>query len=346
MSARIFISYRTADGVDKATALARDLGAIFGDEAVFLDKDDLRGGSAWRNEIHRTLDAKPILLLLVTPLLISAVDERGQPRIAAGDDPVRRELQGALAAGASIIPILCDGLEEAPDPRHLPPPFDCIGELTWRRLRAYDWDNDIERLVDDLKAAGIPLPEDSDRNRYRRTDDLPHSMAYYARARRRVIGLLITGIASALLLGIGWWLWRAPLSGDLAGKWQAQLWQGEQVTLLLSEKGEAVTLASEPISIAARADWADYRRSWRERGGGALDAILYRGEGRRIEAPGVGIALDIALQVLASPEAGGTAIDSGNLSLRLSADGKTLAGRIWLNGAQADQPAVLTRLRP
>ncbi len=46
MSARIFISYRTADGVDKATALARDLGVVFGDEAVFLDKDDLRGGSA------------------------------------------------------------------------------------------------------------------------------------------------------------------------------------------------------------------------------------------------------------------------------------------------------------
>ena len=45
MSARIFISYRTADGVDKATALARDLGVVFGDEAVFLDKDDLRGGS-------------------------------------------------------------------------------------------------------------------------------------------------------------------------------------------------------------------------------------------------------------------------------------------------------------
>jgi len=346
MSARIFISYRTADGVDKATALARDLGEIFGDEAVFLDKDDLRGGSAWRNEIHRALDARPILLLLVTPLLISAVDEQGQPRIAAADDPVRREVQGALAAGASIVPVLCDGLDEAPDSRHLPPPFDCIGDLTWRRLRAYDWANDIERLVEDLKVAGIPPLEGGDRNRRRRADDLPHSMAYYARARKRVTGLLIAGIAGVVLLGVGWWQWRAQLAGDLTGKWQARLWQGEQVTLVLSEKGEAVTLASEPIGIAARADWADYRRSWQERGGGELNAILYRGEGRRIDAPGVAPALDIALQVLASPEGGGTAIDSGNLSLRLSADGKTLAGRIWLNGAQADQPAILTRLRP
>src|SRR5262245_2745493 len=101
MTARIFISYRTADGADKATALARDLGETFGGDAVFLDKDDLRGGSAWRNEIHRALDAKPILLLLVTPQLIAAVDDQGQPRIAAADDPVRRELQAALEAGAS-----------------------------------------------------------------------------------------------------------------------------------------------------------------------------------------------------------------------------------------------------
>lgn len=343
MTARIFISYRTADGVDKATALARDLGEVFGDDAVFLDKYDLRGGTAWRNEIHRTLDAKPILLLLVTPQLLSAVDDRGQPRIAADDDPVRGELQGALEAGACIIPVLCDGLDEAPDPRHLPPPFDCIGDLTWRRLRAYDWSGDIARLVDDLKAFGIP-PRSADGEKPRRSvGDLPHSMDYFARARRRVVGLLITGAVGVVVLGMGWWQWRDRVSGEIAGKWQARLWQGEMVTLVLSEKGEAVTLASEPISIAERPDWSDYRRSWRERGSGELNAILYRGEGRRIDAPGVAPALDIALQVLASPEGGGTAIDGGNLSLRLSADGKTLAGRIWLNGAQADQPAVLTR---
>jgi hypothetical protein len=115
--------------------------------------------------------------------------------------------------------------------------------------------------------------------------------------------------------------------------------------VVLSEKGDVVTLASEPIIVAERSDWRDYRRFWRERGGGELNAIMYRGEGRRIDAPGVGPALDIGLQVLISPDSGGAAIDSGNLSLRLSADGKTLTGRIWLNSAQADQAAVLSRQR-
>ena len=147
-------------------------------------------------------------------------------------------------------------------------------------------------------------------------------------------------------IGVALWLFaRGGATKGVAGNWQAQLWQGEQVMLVLSEQGDTVALASEPVAIAERTDWADSRRFWRERGSGELNAIMYRGEGRRIDAPGVGPALDIALQVLASPDRGGSAIDSGNLSLRLSADGKTLTGRIWLNSAQADQAAVLTRQR-
>lgn len=338
MSARIFISYRTADGVDKATALARELGVVFGDEAVFLDKDDLRGGSAWRNEIHRALDARPVLLLLVTPQLISAVDSHGLPRLADVDDPVRRELEIALEAGARVIPVLCDGLNEPPDASSLPPPFDCIGELTWRHLRAYDWEHDIECLIDDLKALGISPRAATGENVA--SSRPPAATATEGRFRRIfwAIGLVAIGVAL-------WLFARGGATKGVAGNWQAQLWQGEQVMLVLSEQGDTVALASEPVAIAERTDWADSRRFWRERGSGELNAIMYRGEGRRIDAPGVGPALDIALQVLASPDRGGSAIDSGNLSLRLSADGKTLTGRIWLNSAQADQAAVLTRQR-
>lgn len=338
MSARIFISYRTADGVDKATALARDLGKVFGDEAVFLDKDDLRGGSAWRSEIQSALDAKPVLLLLVTPQLISAVDSQGQPRLAGADDPVRRELEIALEAGARVIPVLCDGLNEPPDASSLPPPFDCIGELTWRQLRAYDWEHDVERLIDDLKAVGIStVAAPGGSVRAPRTSGAA-AMEHGSRKLFWAVGLV--ALAAAL-----WLFGRGGTTNGVAGNWQAQLWHGEQVRVVLSEKGDAVTLASEPIIVAERPDWSDYRRFWRERGGGELNAIMYRGEGRRIDAPGVGPALDIGLQVLISPDSGGAAIDSGNLSLRLSADGKTLTGRIWLNSAQADQAAVLTRQR-
>ena len=106
MAARLFISYRTSDGADKATALARDLGRVFGDAMVFLDKDDLAGGSAWRDEIGRAIGRRPVLLLLLTPDLLGARAADDRLRIDDPADPVRRELEVALAAVARVIPVL------------------------------------------------------------------------------------------------------------------------------------------------------------------------------------------------------------------------------------------------
>ena len=110
MSARVFISYRTSDGVDKATALSRDLDALFGEDQIFLDKDDLPAGSRWRDVIARTLHASPILLVLITPNYLDASDSAGKRSIERDDDPVRGELEAGLAAEAHVIPLLCDGV--------------------------------------------------------------------------------------------------------------------------------------------------------------------------------------------------------------------------------------------
>ena len=61
-----------------------------------------------------------------------------------------------------------------------------------------------------------------------------------------------------------------------------------------------------------------------------------------IRDPGRAPRIDLALQVLAVP--GDAPVDSGNLSATLSADGRRLDGKIWLNGAQADWPALLLRV--
>ena len=52
---RIFISYRSSDGKKDANSLNRDLESVFGDEQVFLDKQDLPGGSTWREVIAGAL---------------------------------------------------------------------------------------------------------------------------------------------------------------------------------------------------------------------------------------------------------------------------------------------------
>jgi hypothetical protein len=149
LTSRIFISYRTSDGVDKATALARELNAVFGDEQVFLDKEDLPAGQPWREAIGTALDHKPILLLLITPQLLG-------PRLQDAADPVRREVAAALEFGAHVIPVLGDGVEHLPPAHEWPEAMHSLSERTWRRLRAYDWREDVDRLVADLQMLGVP----------------------------------------------------------------------------------------------------------------------------------------------------------------------------------------------
>jgi hypothetical protein len=330
--ARVFISYRSSDGRDKATALARELGERFGDAAVFLDKDDLRGGSVWRDEVARTLDGQVVLLLLLTPDLLGAVGSDGRLRIGDDDDPVRRELHVALQSGARVIPLLCDGVDTPPDSDTLPPPFDRLAEFTWRRLRAYDWHGDVQRLADDLAALGIPEA----------THTVSTAAPRIAQATRRRPILAVAAMGLAMALGAGAWWWRGP-AGDpgVAGAWSATLVRGEQVGVILSQDGDRVTLLSAPLDITARPDWAEYRRFWRERFGADLDRVIYRAEGLIIREPGRAPRIDLALQVL--PAEAGEAVDSGNLTLAPSAGGLSLEGTVWLNSAQAEWPAVLSR---
>lgn len=346
--ARIFISYRTADGADKATALARDLGRSFGDDQVFLDKDDLRGGSLWAQEVQRTLSARPALLMLVTPQLLGATDAQGRRRIDDPADPVRREVAQALAAGAELIPVLCDGVDAVPAGPGLPAPFDHLTDRTWRRLRAYDWASDVQRLVADLQALGVAPTAASAASAAAPAVPAATRSAAPAVPPRRARVIAVCGLLAAAGLA-GWWAASGPggpgglgdpaAAGPLGGPWLAQMGE-DAVRVELRQQGEQLTLESHPIDIRSRADWADYRRFWRERFGSELDAVRYRGAGTVRSAPGTPPAIDVGFRVLSVP--GDADIDGGNLSATLSADGRLLGTR-WLNGAQAAAPATLTR---
>jgi hypothetical protein len=307
--AQLFISYRSSDGRDKATTLARDLGALYGDAQVFIDKDDLRAGLRWRDEIAATLKEQPVLLLLLTPQLLAARDEHGKRRIDDPADPVRREVADALAGGAHLIPLLCDGVTTAPPAAELPAPLNRIGEFTWRPLRAYDWEHDVRRLVDDLQALGI-------------APTAPLKASAPAPLR----------------------LAPTPSSTDVSGSWSATLSPDETLALSLRQTGDQVELNSRPVPISQRADWADYRSFWRERFGSELDTVSYRGKGSASALPGEQLVVDIALQIVSTP--GEVLVDSGNLHATIAADGSSMAGTVWLNGKQVERPVGLKRVPP
>jgi hypothetical protein len=154
---RIFISYRNSDGFKDANRLAVDLNRVFGKDQVFLDKQDLRGGSSWRDEIMAALGAKPVVLALITPDYLGAIDGNGR-RIDHEDDPVREELFAALDANARIIPLLSETVK-MPVPDLLPARLQPITGRHALKLRSEDWNNDLPRLIDDLIADGVKVKD-------------------------------------------------------------------------------------------------------------------------------------------------------------------------------------------
>lgn len=348
MSARVFISYRSSDGADKATALARDLDAMFGDEQIFLDKEDLAPGSRWRDGIVAALGNAPILLVLVTPHYLGALDAHGGRCIDHADDPARDELEAGLAAKAHVIPLLCDGVESLPPATELPSPFDHLCELQWGRLRAYDWRADMGRLADDLCGLGLtprppstpgtlPVPANEPT-----TTPMPlgppgiaasHGEGPADQGRRNVLGLAALGVLG--LAGWGFWRWRQRRAALLTGPWRARIGapgaptsrEGELMIFTLAQQGENLRLTSSAVDIERDPAWENYRDFWKGRTGHDLNSVFYRGEGKVVHDDGF----------FGSPAAPAAASASGGSG---DADG---AGKV---GSTAPKKSGLESARP
>jgi len=358
MTARVFISYRTSDGADKATALARDLDALFGQEQIFLDKDDLPAGSRWRDEIARALHDAPILLVLVTPNYLGARDDDGKRCIDRADDPVRDELAAAIAANAHIIPLMCDGVTETPAASTLPPPFDQLAERTWRRLRAYDWREDLARLSDDLRARGVvprttPAPLGSAPLPLIALEEVESAAARLGVGRRLA---LLGGAVLILGGGVAAWYWQEKKAASLAGRWRANIGKkgattsrdGEIVNVTIEQNGASLRVASSAVDIEQDPDWQKYRAFWKERFGQPLNKVFYRGEGvlqsDEVTAPDAPPGpRRVLLSVHVDPPEGGEPIDTGALRGAIDPDGNRIRARLWLNSEQGERVVDLRR---
>ena len=358
MTARVFISYRSSDGADKATALARDLDALFGQDQIFLDKEDLPAGSRWRAEITETLSDARILLVLVTPNYLGARDDSGGRWIDRPDDPVRDELASAVAAGAHIIPLMCDGVTQTPSRKEVPPPFDELAERTWRRLRAFDWREDLARLSDDLREIGL-VP---------RTTPAPLGSAPLplteldggdaATTRRRIVGgvAIVAGLAAIAGAGIAVWRWQEEKAASLAGRWRASIGKkgattsrdGEIVNVTIEQKGESLRVASSAVDIEQDPEWQKYRARWQERFGRPLNNVFYRGEGvlqgDEVTAPDAPAGpRRVLLSVHVDPPGGGEPINTGALRGTIDPDGNRIRARLFLNNEQGERVVDLRR---
>jgi hypothetical protein len=130
MSGKIFLSYRREDEPGSALALYSRLDQTFPSERLLMD---VEGGTAAGQDCIRVLEdqvsACDVMLVLIGPKWLTAVDEMGRHRLDNPHDFVRIEVEAALRLGKRVIPVLVHKTD-MPHAEALPEP---IRPLAWRQ---------------------------------------------------------------------------------------------------------------------------------------------------------------------------------------------------------------------
>jgi PQQ-dependent catabolism-associated CXXCW motif protein len=143
---KILISYRRSDS-DAITGRIRDrLSQHYGEESVFMDIDSIPLGIDFRRQIQDALLDNELLIAVVGPKWLGPTED-GRLRIHDEADPVRIEVETAIARGIPTIPVLVGGAT-MPKPGDLP---DSLKNFSFYNAAAVDSGLDfrqhMERLI-------------------------------------------------------------------------------------------------------------------------------------------------------------------------------------------------------
>jgi hypothetical protein len=325
---RIFISYRSADGAKDASRLADDLGRVFGADRVFLDREDLRGGSSWREQIALTMDHRPVVLLLMTPGFFAARHENGDLRINDADDPVRGEILSAMEAGAAVLPLRVDGTP-MPAAGSLPAALRDLSEIHALPLRTDEWSAvDLPRIIADIERLGVS----------RAPGTVPLAREVGAGVTRRNGRMLSLAIVLALVFAAV--MLMRPHAPDpsrpvsLDGKWVLTLKGDRHASVHVRQRDDRLELRSDPVRVDDDPDWQPYIETLAGMNVPPLTHVRYTAEGELF-----GEEADLALTIFSADA--GFKVNTGNLHLRVGPDGAGWTGEISLNSGE--QQAVSLR---
>jgi hypothetical protein len=145
----VFVNYRTGDGEWAAALVKRELGARFGADQVFYASQSIRLGEDFSREILSGLRRCEVLLALIGPRWVGALDREGVRRLDKADDWVRREITEAFQCGLRVIPVLMDGIAPLTE-ADLPDALKRLARCQYLRIHHRSDDLDLPRLVDEL----------------------------------------------------------------------------------------------------------------------------------------------------------------------------------------------------
>jgi len=157
---KIAISYRRSDASAISGRIFDRLAAHYGKHSVFMDVDSIPIGIDFRAHIDATLRRTDVVLAIIGAKWLGAQDG-GEARIREEGDPVRVEIETALARGAPVIPVLVDGAR-MPEAAALPQSFGAFAFLNAAEVATgRDFDGQIGRLIAAIDRAAAAAPGDA-----------------------------------------------------------------------------------------------------------------------------------------------------------------------------------------
>jgi hypothetical protein len=148
----IVISYRRTDSSAIAGRIFDRLIAHYGEESVFLDIDNIPFGIDFHAHIQQILQRTDVVLAIIGANWLG-VSPGGGTRMCEPTDPVRFEIETAIARRMPIIPVLVDGAK-MPDSTDLPAEFGNFAYLNAAEVASgREFRNQTDRLIAAIERA-------------------------------------------------------------------------------------------------------------------------------------------------------------------------------------------------
>jgi hypothetical protein len=143
---KIALSYRRSDSSAITGRIFDRLAAHYGRESVFMDIDNIPFGTDFRAHIQAVWREIDILIVVIGPHWIGT-DQAGTARMSQESDPVRAEIEAALARNLPLIPVLVDGAR-MPGGAELPESFKEFAFLNAAEVATgRDFHPHLDRLI-------------------------------------------------------------------------------------------------------------------------------------------------------------------------------------------------------
>jgi tetratricopeptide (TPR) repeat protein len=148
----IFVSYRREDSAAYAGRICDHLEALFGEDRIFIDVEDIRPGQNFAQTLDQRIADCTAFLAIIGPKWTEVLQERAKEN---QKDYVCHEIEAALAHKTTIIPVLVGGATMT-QLTGLP---ECLAELPLHQaaeIRDGTFKEDCNRLANVLReSAGI-----------------------------------------------------------------------------------------------------------------------------------------------------------------------------------------------